>query len=597
MRGGVQGRAVRAAACAVMLAPALLGGCGCADPPEPEPDAGEMCRRMMIERDACGDPTTLVGLDGEPYPSDWFLSGAPDGAARLGVQRTEAVAMALARDGTVTAQEPMMFGTGFGGPIWGTWSAVARVTPRGGSERGPLLLLWKDVLHSSVLLNIEIDSRLPGVRGCGVDVGDMAVTPDDSALWVFRPACAPEDGDEWVRLHIFTAGGHEPLGPAGLPIERRPFARTIAATEDGSVWYLTDRTGPGIDEARRFGVRAVRRGPDGEVEAISPLLADPDVVGFHEPEHVSYVFGWWGEAADDGAYLAHFVGFAPGRGSYTSYISRVEPDGTLAWTVRPPTYLVAGYGAQWRDVAIDEAEGGVVAVIGYNDYTNLRRWRVTAEGELPWGEEGREIAPARGPFGDVGIVSDIEAADDRHGGMFVARWVDDPEDPREDVRGVVHRFASTGMPLWDESGAEATCAAEGYPTLLLAPDGDGGVWVLGLESFAGTGVQHFDAYGRPLFYLAKECCEEDLPAAVCDYQYDLIHDRPPLDGGAPEDGGPPDAGMMTADGGPADAGTRPPDAGVPDASDADAGTVTDGAAEADAGGDAGTTDGSASDAG
>lgn len=552
---------------AALTACAGVTGCACGPTPYYPPlDAGleASCDVVEEEEPFCVPLHRLMRNEYAESPSDARLAVGPGGAAqvctnyRVGTHSFEGAA-AIDPSGRITHTQQLEGGVWAQECVWGSASLVFVTNP---VEDQPPAITWLDAQTGEELLRIRYREPWPTGKGCRLPYADELLLWEDRLLWLFRFACVESDRPWLMRMHGFSrelGSVREITAPGGIPFDHVVIngwgsRSTLASATDGGVWYLADLDGAAGDPDPRFGLRAVRRAPDGSVAAISPLIVDPDDVGLQMERATmrSYVFAPWAESTADGGYVTHVIGFAPGRSMITSYFARVEPDGTIAWQRRTPEGFIAAGGEGFFSVSIDEQDGGVIAVI----HTDFNRhdtylWGIDRAGEYRWGRDGMRIYPdARDAAGEPARLALLSIASDGAGGAFVARGLRRDEPPFVPSTWFEH-FDRMGVAQWAPDGdglrLPAGCSGgdpDGFPAIDLAADGMGGVWVLSREGVLGGSLQHVDAAGALLFYERRTGCG----TVSWPYRTREIVAHPPEAG--PDGGSAHDAGPIMLDGGP-----------------------------------------------
>lgn len=173
-------------------------------------------------------------------------------------------------------------------------------------------------------------------------------------------------------------------------------------------------------------------------------------------------------------------------GQLDIYAQRVSGDGQMLWSangVAVATFI----GTQKFPVAAPDGTGG--AILAWKDDRDgefdIYAQRLSADGQLLWGNDGVVVC------GAAGVQQDVEIVSDGQGGVIMA-W--------RDLRGggiprlYAQRLDALGNALWTADGLSLCSASQQY-NVSLAPDGSHGAWVTWFDYRNGS---DFDIYAQHL---------------------------------------------------------------------------------------------------
>ena len=266
------------------------------------------------------------------------------------------------------------------------------------------------------------------------------------------------------------------VGPAGLRIwgddglqvsaqARYPSANRVAVISDGAGGaYIAWSSGTSYYNCCSFYMQSI--GPDGQtrwaangvrVSELPSFITGPGITGARlvPDQNGGAIISWWNQQTADGSTILT--------------AQRIDPSGNLLWPGEGVQVPFTGAGHANFDAASD-GTGGVVFAVQSNDIpkssnTHVYLQRVSADGEVMWGETGVQVSPALGAQITPSLVADGE------GGAFVSWAVWDLKTIVNNHISVQH-VDTAGTLTWSaEAKVTATSKAQTNPHILA--DGGG----------------------------------------------------------------------------------------------------------------------------
>ncbi|MDH7516529.1 MAG: hypothetical protein QHI48_11720 [Bacteroidota bacterium] len=184
-------------------------------------------------------------------------------------------------------------------------------------------------------------------------------------------------------------------------------------------------------------------------------------------------------AVSDGRGGAFVVWEDARNGDYDIFLQRVDSTGAVAWSANGIPVCTAPWAQRYPVITADGLGGAYIVwqdsrFAGFAVYAQ----HVRSTGEILWGENGINVCPMT----PSGVFP--SAVHDLRGGVIVA-W-EDARDPRSGGDIYAQRLASDGTMQWSPSGV-AVCTAplpQKFPR--MAPDGEGGAYIVWEDGRAGV---------------------------------------------------------------------------------------------------------------